>query len=231
MPPDVDLLRVLPRVDSFLKPIAVSSSDNVDPELREYLREWRRDAAKARNVPAYVVMHDSSLDEICRVRPRSLPELLNVTGFGDRKAELYGPQIIDALAKFRSGARSCPAPEKMSRAAEQTMRLLSEGRSLEEIATIRGRHIASVIALVADLIEQGRLELQPGWVFDDRRSVIEAACARLGLEQLRPIKDAVAPEITFNDVRLVVAHLRRKHDILLQAGFHESVGAANGGSL
>lgn len=216
--------------DSFLKPIALSSKNNIDPELREYLREWRRSTAKARNVPAYVVMHDSSLDEICRIRPGSVAELLNVTGFGDRKAELYGRQIIEALAKFRRGARPCPAPEKMSRAAEQTMRLVSEGSSLEEIATIRGRHIASVIALVADLIEQGRLELQGGWVVDDRRSVIESACARLGLEQLRPIKDAVPPEITFNDIRLIVAHLRRKRDILLQAGFHESVDAANSGS-
>jgi ATP-dependent DNA helicase RecQ len=217
--------------DSALKPIVVSSNNNIDPELREYLREWRRNTAKARNVPAYVVMHDSSLDEICRIRPRSVDELLNVTGFGDRKAELYGRQIIEALAKFRRGARPSPAPEKMSRAAEQTMRLVSEGRSLEEIATIRGRHLASVIALVADLIEQGRLELQACWVVDDRRSAIEAACARLGLEQLRPIKDALPPEITFNDIRLVVAQLRRKQGILLQSGLHETVGAAHSAKL
>ena len=173
-------------------------------------------------------MHDTSLDEICRVRPRSLAELLNVTGFGDRKAELYGRQIIEALAHFLRGARARPAPEKMSRAAEQTIRLVSEGRSLEEIATIRGRHLASVIALVADLIEQGRLDFQASWVGDERRSGIEAACARVGLEQLRPIKDALPPEITFNDIRLVVAQLRRKQGILLQSGFHESVGTADG---
>jgi ATP-dependent DNA helicase RecQ len=207
---------------------ALSSRDNIDPELREYLKEWRRNTAKQQRIPAYVVMHDTSLDEICRVRPRSLAELLNVTGFGDRKAELYGRQIIEALAQFRRGARVRPVPEKMSRAAEETIRLVSEGRSLEEIATIRGRHLASVIALVADLIEQGRLDFQASWVGDERRSGIEAACARVGLEQLRPIKDALPPEITFNDIRLVVAQLRRKQGILLQSGFHESVSTADG---
>ena len=85
-----------------------------------------------------------------------------------------------------------------------------------------------MIALVADLIEQGRLDFQASWVGDERRSGIEAACARVGLDQLRPIKDALPPEITFNDIRLVVAHLRRKRGILLQSGFHESVGTADG---
>ena len=38
----------------------------VDPALREYLREWRREMAKEKSTPAFVVMHDTTLDEICR---------------------------------------------------------------------------------------------------------------------------------------------------------------------
>src|SRR6202171_1149504 len=59
---------------------------NIDPELREYLREWRRETAKQQNTPAFVVMHDTTLDEICRIRPRSLPALLHVSGIGEREA-------------------------------------------------------------------------------------------------------------------------------------------------
>jgi len=88
-----------------------------------------------------------------------------------------------------------------------------------------------MIALVADLTEQGRLDFQASWVIDERRSGIEPACACLGLEQLRPIKDALPPEITFNDIRLVVAQLRRKQGILVQSGFHEPVHAANQAKL
>jgi ATP-dependent DNA helicase RecQ len=225
--------RVTRDADSFsrLPPVALAAGDEIDPELREYLREWRRSTARAQGVPAYVVMHDTSLDGICRLRPGSVAELLNITGVGDRKAELYGRQIMEALAQFRRGARARPVPEKMSRAAEETIRLVSEGRNLEEVATIRGRQLASVIALVADLIEQGRLDFQASWVVEERRSGIEAACARLGLEQLRPIKDALPPEITFNDIRLVVAQLRRKQGILLQSGFHEPAGRADGAKL
>ena len=86
-------------------PPAVIASD-IDPALREYLREWRRAAAKQQGVPAFVVMHDSSLDEVCRKRPGSIPELLEISGFGEHKAALYGPQIFEALEQFRSGARA-----------------------------------------------------------------------------------------------------------------------------
>ena len=72
-----------------------------DAELRECLREWRRTAAKQQGVPAFVVMHDTALDELCRVRPASLSELLRVRGFGERKVKLYGEQIVDVVSRFR----------------------------------------------------------------------------------------------------------------------------------
>jgi ATP-dependent DNA helicase RecQ len=77
-----------------------------DSDLREFLREWRRETAKQQNVPAFVVMHDTTLGEICRIRPRSLGGLLQISGIGERKAELYGREILDALSRFRGGARA-----------------------------------------------------------------------------------------------------------------------------
>src|SRR5580704_16556671 len=87
----------------------------IDPQLREYLREWRRAAAKQQGVPAYVVMHDTSLDELCRKRPASISQLLYVSGFGERKSELYGRQIFDAFQRFREGARATEEPDKISK--------------------------------------------------------------------------------------------------------------------
>jgi ATP-dependent DNA helicase RecQ len=89
--------------------------EDVDFDLREYLRDWRRVAAKQQGVPAFVVMHDSSLDEVCRRRPGSIPELLRISGFGEHKAALYGPQIFQALERFRGGARAAALPESKPR--------------------------------------------------------------------------------------------------------------------
>ena len=65
----------------------------MDATLFERLREWRSATAKEQGVPAFVVLHDSTLEAICLRRPRSRNELLLVPGIGERKAERYGVQI------------------------------------------------------------------------------------------------------------------------------------------
>jgi ATP-dependent DNA helicase RecQ len=93
----------------FQTPLATTPAD---PELREHLREWRRTTAKQQGVPAYVVMHDTTLGEICRVPPRSMNELLQVPGIGERKLKTYGRQILEVLDQCRSGLGSLAAAKK-----------------------------------------------------------------------------------------------------------------------
>jgi ATP-dependent DNA helicase RecQ len=181
---------------------------DVDSELREYLREWRRGAAQQDKVASFVIMHDSSLDEICRRRPTSLAEIRGIPGFGERKTEHYGQQILRALAEFKNGARASAPLEVKSKPAEETIRLLGEGRSFIEIANLRGRHVGSVVGLIANLVEKGELQFQPGWIEEDKLASIEEACARLGTRALKPIKDALPPDVTYEEIRLVVARLR-----------------------
>jgi len=107
--------RVLPPA----APVARVVVPDIDSELREYLREWRRATAKQQGVPAFVVMHDSSLDEVCRKRPGSIPELLRISGFGEHKASLYGQQIFAALKRFRGIARATALPEAKPRPARR----------------------------------------------------------------------------------------------------------------
>jgi ATP-dependent DNA helicase RecQ len=183
---------------------------SVPAELREFMREWRRGAAQRQGVPAYVVLHDASLDDLCRRRPSSLSELLSVSGIGERKAELYGRQIFAAFAEFDAGRRASAAPEKKASPAGETIRLLSEGRTFQEIARIRDRQLGTVVGLVADLVEKGKLKFDPAWVDEKKRVIIEEICASLGLQWLKPLKDAVPAEITFEEIRLVVAKLRRE---------------------
>jgi ATP-dependent DNA helicase RecQ len=183
-----------------------------DAELQEYLREWRRTTAKEQGVPAFVVLHDTTLEEICRRQPSSIAELRNITGIGERKAEVYGKGILSALERYRDGARASAGLsfEKKTAPALETMRLLVAGNSFEEIAKIRGRQVATVVNAVANLVERGDLEFQPNWIDRNKRAVIEAACGKLGINGLKPLKDALPPEITYDEIRLVVARVRRE---------------------
>jgi ATP-dependent DNA helicase RecQ len=190
-------------------PVRMQVDSEVDTDLREFLREWRRETAKEQNVPAYVVMHDTTLDEICRARPGSIEGLLHITGIGERKAEMYGRQILDALKRFRGGVRAA-APDKKITPSEETILLIQQGKTLDEIAVMRGRRFSTIVSMVSDLVERGLVEFQHGWVEQDRQREIEAAAADLGLERITPLKEALPPDFTFNEIRLVVANLRRR---------------------
>jgi ATP-dependent DNA helicase RecQ len=184
-----------------------------DAELREYLREWRRTTAKEQNAPAFVVLYDTTLEEICRRRPSSIADLHGITGIGERKAEVYGQGILAAFERYRNGARASAVAERKTAPGLETMRLLAEGRSFEEIALTRGRQVATVVNAVANLVEKGDLEFQAVWIDRNKQAVIEAACCNLGIEWLKPLKDALPPEITYDQIRLVVARLRREQSL------------------
>jgi ATP-dependent DNA helicase RecQ len=182
-----------------------------EAQLREYLREWRRNVARDLGIAAFIVLHDSALDALCAAKPKTLADLRAVSGFGDKKIEGYGQEILAALQRFEQGERaSSDWHAKASRPAEETLQLLQEGRTFAEIAQIRGRKVSSVESLVADLIEAGDAEFRPEWLPAETYARIAAAIQQFGKERLKPVKEALPQEISYGQIRLVAAHLRRK---------------------
>ena len=56
--------------------------------------------AKADEVPAYVVFHDSTLHEIAAVRPQTREELSAISGVGPAKLERYADGVLASLPGF-----------------------------------------------------------------------------------------------------------------------------------
>jgi ATP-dependent DNA helicase RecQ len=77
-----------------LAPAQAAQAGDVDPELRTRLRTWRSNIARERGVPAYVVLHDATIDGIVRAWPTTLHELRGVPGIGDKKLEHYGDELL-----------------------------------------------------------------------------------------------------------------------------------------
>ena len=192
------------------KPVSVEAAAlTPDAALIEFFKDWRRKTAQRAQVPAYVVLSDASLEDLCRKRPTNLRELLGVFGIGERKAELYGAEIFAAFEAFDKGARAAAREVTQVSPAEETIRLLGEGKSFEEIAQLRGRQLSTVVHMVADLIEKGRLDYRAEWVGEEAQRTIEEAIGRLGSQWLKPLREALPTEITYEQIRLVVALARR----------------------
>jgi ATP-dependent DNA helicase RecQ len=71
----------------------------VDPELRAALKKWRLQVAKAQTVPAYVILHDAAIEELCRRQPRSMADLIGVPGIGEKKAQRFGSELLVLIAE------------------------------------------------------------------------------------------------------------------------------------
>jgi ATP-dependent DNA helicase RecQ len=198
----------LPRpAPDILRPVA-SALTEYDAGLAENLREWRRNMAREQKIPAYIVLHDSTLEELCRRRPTTLAGLRQVAGIGERKAEVYGAEILQVLRDFDAGTRAVAPAGKERSPADQTLALLNQGATFEEIARARDRQVSTIVCTVANLIESGRVELSPAWVSPGAQTHIEAACGKVGIEKLADIKAIVPPFVSYDDVRLVVAYVR-----------------------
>lgn len=63
-------------------------------ELATKLKEWRAAESKRLGVPAYMVLHDRTLNAVAATRPRNPHELLNVEGMGPSKIGRFGEAIL-----------------------------------------------------------------------------------------------------------------------------------------
>ena len=99
----VDLIREDAAEPSAPRPRRAHVGD--DGELFERLRELRRDFAVERSWAPYMIMSDKALRGICRLRPETREELLEVPGIGEKKADDFGDAFLAAVASFEDEQR------------------------------------------------------------------------------------------------------------------------------
>ena len=95
---------VLMRRDSEARPLRTRQEQRTglsvlpaDLPLFNALRGLRRELAQEQGVPAYVILHDSTLRSIAEQRPTSVAELGRVGGIGGSKLNRYGQRIIELI--------------------------------------------------------------------------------------------------------------------------------------
>ncbi len=89
-------------VDLLRAEVALDARPRVgdDAELFERLREVRRELAIERSWAPYMVASDKALRGLCRRRPATRRELLEVAGFGERKAADFGDAFLAEIARY-----------------------------------------------------------------------------------------------------------------------------------
>ncbi len=72
-----------------------------DARLFAALQETCRRLAVRAGVPAYAILSEAILMEICRRQPRSIRELTQIAGIPTYKAKRYGAAFVDCVLAYR----------------------------------------------------------------------------------------------------------------------------------
>ena len=80
-----------------------------DATLLARLRAWRSEIARKRGVPAYVVLHDATIDGIASARPATLGQLRDIPGIGDKKLEHYGDELLALITAAGASGSGSPS--------------------------------------------------------------------------------------------------------------------------
>ena len=123
-----------------------------DSGLMNLLRKKRQDIAQDENLPAYIILSDSTLLEIATYLPQNMDELHLISGFGDKKLARYGREFLrlintyskengltsKIIQKGKKRERKTKRTARISDTFKVTYTLYKAGKTVTEIAYERG---------------------------------------------------------------------------------------------
>jgi ATP-dependent DNA helicase RecQ len=95
-------------------PDPIVSFSPAQQQLEDALRAWRKSEAAKTGKPAFIVLSDAVIRNIAIASPRSIPELLTVSGIGPNKAGQFGAEIIALCRNATTAPAAIPNPPKLS---------------------------------------------------------------------------------------------------------------------
>jgi ATP-dependent DNA helicase RecQ len=201
-----------------------TSWEGVDRDLFEELRLLRRMLAEERQVSSYIIFSDATLRELARARPSTLDNMRLIYGVGDAKLRDYGDRFLQIVVRYsrehalptdlalppRPPPRSPAEPGKLSAVKLKAFDLFRAGAVIVDVMHQTERARSTINDYLAEFIRRERPPDIRRWVADDVYERVAAATRQVGRGFLKPIFVALGETISYDDIRLVLAHLASK---------------------
>lgn len=78
----------------------IKSEDRDTTECIKRLKEFRLQQSRKENIKPFYIFNDAQMQELIEKFPKTGEELKTISGFGDKKVEKYGEQIISILKEI-----------------------------------------------------------------------------------------------------------------------------------
>jgi ATP-dependent DNA helicase RecQ len=193
------------RRERVSKRVSVGPVDGPAEALFDALRALRRSLADAQDIPAYMIFSDATLREMVAVQPRTLDELAEVSGVGQRKLAQYGEDFLSVILEHAGQGDDRAVTDTVV----ETLSLFRLGFDAEAIATRRGLTVDTIYNHLSRAVQAGEMPLQEavGLGEAELRRVQETFDAHFdpAAPALRPVFDALDGVYPYGLLRCVQA--------------------------
>jgi uncharacterized protein YpbB len=197
-------------------------SDEVfNPGLYKILKEWRNDKAEELGLPQYMLLQLKTMRALTNSIPKNTQELKKIHGFGKKRLEKYGDELLELLADYREhhdvvidqtpGSRERKKRSE-SNTRQKTLELWKSHRDIEKIAAERGLAISTIEGHLADMVGDGNLDVKDFVEPAKLQSIIDFFNEH-GDMPPGAARDHLGEQYTYRDL-----HFAKKHMVFQKSG-------------
>lgn len=202
-------------------------TDILYPQLYKALQEWRRQKSGELGLPAYTILQQKALICMANSMPETIERLIDIPYFGKRGGEKFGEEILAIIRHFieEHGHELDERPTPISRTElekqlkaeakaereknkppkvdtkEQTYLLYKEGKSIDEIAALRGLARTTIEIHLAHYVAKGELPLSD-FIPEEKVRRIRAVLPKTS--SLTEAKNLLGDAISYGEIRMVM---------------------------
>ncbi len=207
----------------------VYQEHSYEKELFENLKQLRNKIAREENVPAYIIFSDSTLLDLATYLPLTQSDLLKISGFGTFKAEKYGKPFLELIQDYCSEHKlqtrihlKQPKRERKEKPASATTErpsdtrrisysMFKQGKTIAEIAEERNFNSGTIESHLSYYIASGEIPIDD-LVDKHKQEAIKKAAGIFGKDSLRILKDNLPDEISYGEIRMVLAAIAEENN-------------------
>ena len=187
--------------------------------LFDILKAWRKETAENSDLPLFMIMHQKTLFELANKLPSSLKQLKTINGLGKKKAEQFGEELLEIIQNYcvKNNIKQ-PDPEEhlpghkpkekkpKTDTKKITFDLYNEGKTVEEISTIRGFTKETIEGHLAHYVGSGELDIS-NFISKPKLDKITEYVVKNNYTSLTSVKQGLGDLVTWGEIRLVMKYL------------------------
>lgn len=133
-----------------------------DENLFDLLKKLRKDVARSKNLPPYVIFQDPSLEEMATVYPTSKEELAKINGVGMGKITKFGKPFLELIQEYVDENDIITASDVLIKSAVNKSKVkifiiqqIDRKIDLQEIADAKGLSFSELIDEIENICYSG----------------------------------------------------------------------------